>query len=277
LALATRLEPALRGPGQLLPVSALGFLELSLDSPAGTHRYLGALAEAVPAIGLGDPGLFRSLPDEVEALVALGQPAKAEPLVAWLEERGTTLRRPWALATGARCRALLLAAEGDLDGAMVALREALSHHEGLPVPFELGRTLLVQGRVQRRARQWGDARACLQRALGIFEKAGAPLWSEKAREGLRRIGGRPPAPLQLTQTEQRVAELVAAGATNREVAQRLFMTVKTVEATLSRIYRKLGVRSRTELGARYAQAYAPPTARADKRRDSPDYERPGAP
>lgn len=257
LALATRLKPTLGGPAQLFPISALGFLELSLGNPAGTHQYLGTVADMIPAMGLGDPGLVRCLPDEVEALVALGQPGKAEPLVAWLEERGRTLRRPWALATGARCRALLSAGRGDLDEAMAGLKEALAHHERLPVPFERGRTLLIQGQLQRRAKQWGDARASLQQALTIFNTTGAALWSNKAQEDLARVGGRPPAPLQLTATEKRVAELVAAGATNREVAQRLFMSVKTVEATLSRIYRKLGLRSRTELSARYTPGGRP--------------------
>jgi DNA-binding CsgD family transcriptional regulator len=112
--------------------------------------------------------------------------------------------------------------------------------------------LLVLGIIQRRGRKWGAARASLQSALEVFEDLGAPLWAEKARAELRRIGGRPARTAGLTATEEKVAELAASGLTNREVAGALFMSVNTVGANLSRIYHKLGVRSRTELGAKLA-------------------------
>ena len=134
-------------------------------------------------------------------------------------------------------------------GAAAAFGQALAQHERLPMPFELGRTLLAQGQLRRRAKQKRAARESLQGALDIFERLGAPLWAERAGAELARIGLRPPAPLDLTPTEERVAELVAAGHTNREVAQALFVSVHTVEDNLRRIYRKLGVRSRTELAA----------------------------
>jgi DNA-binding NarL/FixJ family response regulator len=76
------------------------------------------------------------------------------------------------------------------------------------------------------------------------------LWAEKAREELSRVGGRAPASSELTPTEERIAALVAAGKSNKEVAAELFLTVRTVETNLSRIYAKLGVRSRTELAAK---------------------------
>jgi len=142
---------------------------------------------------------------------------------------------------------LLDAADGDLAAAGLALERALAEHQRLPMPFELARTLLVQGTVHRRGKRKRAAREALQRALEIFEELGAPLWAGKARAELRRIGLRPPAPSGLTPSEERVAELVAAGHTNREVAGALFISVKTVDSNLSRIYRKLGVRSRTEL------------------------------
>jgi DNA-binding CsgD family transcriptional regulator len=93
-----------------------------------------------------------------------------------------------------------------------------------------------------------------ERALEIFERLGAPLWAEKARAELKRVGLRPSAPNDLTPTEERVADLVAAGRTNKEVAEALFMSVKTVDSNLTRIYRKLGVRSRTELAGSYQSA-----------------------
>jgi DNA-binding NarL/FixJ family response regulator len=90
----------------------------------------------------------------------------------------------------------------------------------------------------------------LRSALDRFEQLGAQVWADKARTELTRISGRTPAGKELTPSEQRIAELVAEGRTNREVAAELFVTVHTVEAALTRIYSKLGVRSRTELARR---------------------------
>ena len=202
-------------------------------------------------MGVQEPAYFRIVPDEVEALVALGRLDEAEVLLGPFEETGRKLDRAWALATGARCRALLSAARGDLSAALAAADEAVRGHDRLPLPFELGRTLLVKGAVERRAKQKREARETLTQALDTFQKLGAPLWAEKARDEVARIGGRAPAPLALTPTEGRVAALVAAGSTNREVADSLFLSVHTVEANLKRIYRKLGIRSRTELASRF--------------------------
>ena len=121
----------------------------------------------------------------------------------------------------------------------------------------MARTLLVLGRVQRRAKQKAAAKQSLERALELFEALPAPLWSERAREELSRIGLRRAAPGELTESERRVAELAASGLTNREVAARLFMSPKTVEANVARAYRKLGIHSRAELGARLADAQDP--------------------
>ena len=107
----------------------------------------------------------------------------------------------------------------------------------------------MRGAVERRAKRKREARQTLTNALEIFEGLGATLWAEKARAELARIGGRAPSSTDLTPSEARVAELVAAGGTNREVADALFISVHTVEANLKRIYRKLGIRSRTELAS----------------------------
>jgi DNA-binding CsgD family transcriptional regulator len=182
--------------------------------------------------------------------VALGRLDEAEALIVPFEEAGKDLDRAWAIATGERCRALVLAARGDLDGASAAADEAVREHDRLPLPFELGRTLLVRGAVERRAKRKREARDTLTKALEIFEGLGAALWADKARAELARIGGRAPSSLALTPTEDKVAALVASGSTNREVAEALFVTIHTVEAHLKRIYRKLGVRSRTELASK---------------------------
>ena len=236
----------------LIPnLSVLGFLELSLGRPAEADAYLSRAVELQEAMGVREPAYFRIVPDEVEALVALGQLDEAEALLAPFEDAGRSLDRAWAMATGARCRALVFAARGDLAGASAAADEAVRHHDRLPLPFELGRTLLVRGAVQRRAKRKREARDTLMQALEIFEGLGAELWADKTRAELARIGGRAASSLDLTPTEAKVAELVAAGSTNREVADALFVSVHTVEANLKRIYRKLGIRSRTELASKF--------------------------
>ena len=236
----------------LIPnLSVLGFLELSLDHHSEAHRYLSRAVELKEAMGVREPAYFRIVPDEVEALVALGQVDEAEALLAPFEDAGRSLDRAWAMATGARCRALVLAARGDLQGASDAADEAVRQHDRLPIPFELGRTLLVSGAVQRRAKRKREARDTLTQALEIFEGLGAAAWAERTRAELARIGGRAASSVDLTPTEARVAELVAAGGTNQEVADALFVSVYTVEANLKRIYRKLGIRSRTELASTF--------------------------
>jgi DNA-binding CsgD family transcriptional regulator len=147
----------------------------------------------------------------------------------------------------ARCAGLLLAARDDLEAAESTLASSVVEIEALGQPLEIGRTLLALGTVRRRLKQRRSAREALERALETFEGIGAPLWTNQARDGLSRIAGRAPAPLALTPTEEKVARAVAEGATNEEVARALFMSPKTVEWNLSRIYRKVGVRSRTEL------------------------------
>jgi DNA-binding CsgD family transcriptional regulator len=240
---------------EILPLvpnlSVLGFLELSSGNPSEAHRYLSRAVELKRAMGVREPAYFRIVPDEVEALVALGQLDEAGALLAPFEDAGRSLDRAWAMATGARCRALVLAARGDLQAASAAADEAVRHHDRLPLPFELGRTLLVSGAVQRRAKRKREARDTLTQALEIFEGLGAAAWAERTRAELARIGGRAASSVDLTPTEAKVAELVAAGGTNREVADALFVSVYTVEANLKRIYRKLGIRSRTELASTF--------------------------
>jgi len=144
----------------------------------------------------------------------------------------------------------MLAAERDAPAAFAALDEAVDLHSVVPQPFDLGRTLLVQGRILRRSKRKAPARASLEQALDIFRGLGASLWVSQAEGELSRIGGRASSRDELTPTERQVAELAAEGKTNREVAAALFMSANTVSANLKRVYRKLGLRSRTELAAR---------------------------
>jgi len=228
----------------------LGFIELSLGRPEEALEYLELAWEIRDNVLILEPGHRFELADTLEALIAVGRLDDAERrLVPW-EDRSRVLDRSWAMAITARCRALLLAARGDLAGAQASFDRALAEHERTVDPFQLGRTLLALGATQRRAKQRGAARMTLEHALTIFETVGAPLWAEKARAELRRIGGRAPSGGELTEAERRIAALVAEGRTNREVAAALFITEHTVEGALTRAYQKLGVHSRAELTAR---------------------------
>jgi DNA-binding CsgD family transcriptional regulator len=229
--------------------TALTFLEVSLGN------YEAALAAAQPLLSRFDPDSPTTeiidaafLPEAIEALVQLGRLAEAEPLVEALERNGRRLDRPWMLAVGTCGRAMLLAALGDLDGADEATQRAMAEHDRLAMPFERARTLLLLGQLQRRLRRKESASASLQEAFDVFEQLRIPLWSERARAELVRANVGPRRSGELTPSEQRVAELAASGMKNRDVATALFISPKTVEANLARIYRKLGIKSRAELG-----------------------------
>jgi DNA-binding CsgD family transcriptional regulator len=227
-----------------------GWLALSLGNAADADTFLSSAIELRRATG-HLVLMFSMLPLQVEALLALGDLERARPLLTEATENAARTRRPRHQALAARCHALLHAAEGDTTGALACLEEAFAHHERLDNPFEFARTKLVEGTILRRAKRRGKARAALEQALHAFDELGTPLWGQRAQEQIARLGLRPAAG-ELTDTESKLANLVAAGRTNREVASELFISVKTVEANLTRIYRKLGVHSRTELARRIA-------------------------
>jgi DNA-binding CsgD family transcriptional regulator len=225
----------------------LGFIELSRGDAAAALGYLERGWEIRDRVRLLEPGWRLELADTLEALIEVGRLDDAEQkLIPW-EVRSRALDRAWALAITARCRALLLGARGDFAGAEVSFEHALHEHARTTDPFQHARTLLALGVTQRRAKKRGAARQTLGDALAVFEQLGAPMWAEKARDELKRIGGRAPSRGELTEAERRVAALVAEGRSNREVAAVLFITEHTVEAALTRAYRKLGVHSRAEL------------------------------
>jgi DNA-binding CsgD family transcriptional regulator len=227
---------------------SVGFLEVSLGNYAAALTALQPLIsifEYVPGTEIVTKGYVS---DAVEALISLGRHADAEPMIEALQANGARLDRPWMLAIGARCRAMSLAARGDVDAAVQMAKEALVHHSRLPMPFERARTLLLLGQLQRRQRKKEIARTTLDAAMAAFDALGTPLWTDRARAELARTSSTPNQELGLTPSEQRVAELAASGMTTRDVAAALFVSPKTVETNLARIYRKLGIKSRAELG-----------------------------
>ena len=193
-------------------------------------------------------GVVQWAPDLVETHVRGGRDADAEGLVETFHRHALEVGRAWPLATAARCRGLL-ASEGEFAS---AFDEALAHHAAHPSPFERARTELVYGERLRRTRRRVEAREHLKAAVQAFDHLGAAPWAERARAELGASGAslRPRDPAardKLTPQELQVALIVAEGKTNREAAAALFLSTKTVEFHLHNAFRKLGVRSRTEL------------------------------
>jgi DNA-binding CsgD family transcriptional regulator len=232
-------------------LAVLGRLELALGNLESAAGYLRELPDRLAAGGMNDPAASLWA-DTIETLIGLGELERARTYLNRHAPQARRLGSPWVVASAERCRGLLAAAEGDLATALDSLERAHAGLEGLPFPLERGRSLLCLGTVRRQAQQKRAAREALEQALAIFEELGARLWAEKARAELARISGRRAASdEELTETERRVAELAAQGRSNREIAAELFMGVSTVEAHLSHVYRKLGVR-RAGLAVRLA-------------------------
>lgn len=240
--------------GDLLHVittrSVLGFLAVSLGDAVSAVAFLEPLPGLLHSRGIVEPGIYPFVPDAVEALTSIGRIERAREVLGPYDRLGHELDRPLVIATSARCQGLLAAAEGQLDEALAVLEHAIDAHGRVPQPFELARTLLVLGEVRRRAKQKRPARDTLDQAAAIFDELGTPIWSARARASLARISGRSASADELTETERQVAQLAARGRTNREVAEALFISQKTVEANLSRAYRKLNITSRRQLAER---------------------------
>ena len=231
----------------IMITGALGRLELALGNVKAAGGHLRELPGRFLAGGVNDP-TAPLWADAIETLVALGELEQARAYLEPYESNAQRLGSALARVGAARCRGLVLAAEGDRAAGIAALKASVA--ETAPFPLERGRTLLCLGTVRRQAQQKRSAREALEQALAIFEELGALLWADKARAELKRIGGRPRPSDELTATERRVAELAARDRSNKEIAAELYMGVSTVEAHLSRVYRKLGIRSRTGLAGR---------------------------
>ena len=238
-------------PAEHFAVAALGLAELSVGRPQSAAEVLGPVVAFVRAQNIREPGTARFVPDHLEALIELGRTDEAEDLLEWYSGNAVRLRRVSALAIACRGRGLLAAAKGELDAALGHLEAAAKHSSTVPIPLERGRCLLALGIAHRRVKHKRAARENLQRAAEIFADVGAVSWVARANREVARVGGRAPSSGGLTPTEERVAELVAEGLQTKQVASALFVSAKTVEGHLTRIYAKLGVSSRTELARRH--------------------------
>lgn len=221
---------------------ALAMLDLGMGRYAAAHARFASIAAAGP--GAGHPTVvWRSTPDRVEAAVAAGEHEAAREAVGAYERWAAHATTDESQALLARCRALLA------DGGTEPFEDALRRHGE---PFERARTALLYGERLRRAQQPGQARHHLRAALETFERLGARPWAKRAHGELRAAGEAPARPesdaqAALTPQELRIARLVAEGASSKEVAARLFLSPRTVEYHLYKIYPKLGITSRTEL------------------------------
>ena len=190
----------------------------------------------------------------IEASVRAGRHAQAERELDDLEQKATRTGRTWAHAVAARCRGLLAGAS-EIDE---PFRAALRWHQATPLPFARARTELCYGERLRRARRRLDAREQLTRASDTFHALGATIWAERAERELAAAGYRRQVPAEqspwsdLTAAETRVARVIVEGATYDEAASALFVSPRTIETHLRQIYRKVGVRSRSELSTRLA-------------------------
>jgi len=245
-------EPVAYGSVRIWSVACLGFLELGLGHPEEAIAELEQARALAEMAGLRDPVLVPWAPDLVEAYTRGGRAEDAAQLAATLGDQAERSEAPIAAALAARCRGLIAA-----EGFEQEFERALALHREAGLPLEQARTLLSYGSRLHRARRRVEARKRLREALEIFERLGSPLWSDQARAELRAAGAVDRArygdPEELTAQEVRVARAVARGGTNREVAAELFLSPKTIDFHLGRVYRKLDIHSRAELATLVAE------------------------
>ena len=234
-------------PVQLMAV--LGLVAWWSADPSGAEEWFEKAGRRVKELGWGEPSLRWWSDDHVELLLELGRIDEAIRVLDVWETDAARVGREWVLAHVTRCRGLVAAAQGEVGLAGSLFEQAVAQHNEVGDPFGSARALLALGIVRRRERQKRGSRETIEAAIQGFEQLGAATWAEKARSELGRIGGRR-REQGLTPAESRVAALVVEGRTNREVSAALFISERTVASHLSHVYRKLGVRSRTELARR---------------------------
>jgi len=233
---------------RLEALRAAGLAALLARDPERAADSLSEVWDHTQREGVEDPGAFPVAADLIEALAEAGRPGPANRVIGRLARLADAQQHPWGLATADRSAAVAALADGYDEAAAAQLAQAAAAYRALGLGFDAARALLVLGRAQRRAKKRAAARRSLEEARAGFEQLGCPGWARAAAAELDRISGRRAAPAGgLTPGEQRVAELVAAGLSNKQVAAQLYLSVTTVNSHLRGVYAKLGVTSRAQL------------------------------
>jgi len=234
-----------RGVGHCL--AAIGAAELLDGDAASAVGTLRRAYETLLSMGIREPARrLRLESDFGQALITIGALDEAAALVTELRTFGPRSSAPTTRGIALRIDGMVEAARGNIDHATALLEEADRVHEHSPIPLERGRTQLALGQLLRRRRVKRSATTAMQKALDCFTALGATPFIDVAEAELARIGGAP-KDSTLTAAEQRVADLVASGLTNKEIAARLFVSVRTIESQLTSTYHKIGVHTRIEL------------------------------
>ena len=231
--------------------AVLGFLELGLGRTEQAVDELEETARIASESGLEDPLRVPFAPDLVEAYVRVERTDDARALATDLSARARVSPARLASGLAERCEGVVAARDFARR-----FESSLAHLRNCGARFEVGRSLLAYGARLHRGRQRAEARERLRAAVDVFDRLGAAPWSARAAAELRAAGARrrrrAADPDDLTAQEVRVALAVASGATSRQVAAELFLSPKTIEFHLMRVYRKLGIRSRAELATAVA-------------------------
>lgn len=232
---------------------SLALLELSLGRPEDAAAWLEQSARMRESYAIVDAGWVDPVrPLLVEAYVRSGRRGDAELMLEQFVAAVEVARSAHGLALAARCRGLL----ADVATFADEFERALANHEGDSRPFERARTLLCYGERLRREGRRSGARERIREALEAFVLLGATPWAHRAEAELAATGERSRRRVaatrdDLTAQELTVTRLVTQGLTNKEVAAQLFLSTNTIETHLRHVFQKLGVRSRTELAARF--------------------------
>ncbi|MGH3349663.1 MAG: LuxR C-terminal-related transcriptional regulator [Nocardioides sp.] len=225
-------------------------------------RILEPLTQAPAGSALTEPAIWPWAETYAAALIHEGRLEEADEFLLPHETRAREEQHRSAQARLATARGRWHGARGDLIGVRETFDRALDLLEGLPLRYERARVTFAYGQALRRAGRRRDAEALLSAARDQWDGLGALTYVDAAQRELRAGGVRAPrgrrGPVDLTPQEEAVAEMVASGLSNREVAAQLFVSPKTVQYHLTRIYAKLGVRSRTELAAMSAETTEEP-------------------
>ncbi|RJQ66444.1 helix-turn-helix transcriptional regulator [Pseudonocardiaceae bacterium YIM PH 21723] len=224
----------------------LGCTELAMGDYAGAVAHLRRCAELEAEQGVVDPSILRWHGELATALALSGAPEEASRVIAQWRPVATRLRRESTLLALNRAEGVVRAVSGDIDAATTLLSGAADRFGGLGLTMQRARTLLLLGQAQLKARRRAGARDSLRRARTEFQQRGAVPWTALADQELRKADESQPG---LSGPERRLVELVVGGMTNVEAAGTLHLSVKTIEAMLTRIYRKHGLRSRSQLGS----------------------------